>query len=385
VERPARVAPSTAADAPPWGLYIHLPFCPYKCHYCDFVAVPADGRLVARWLGRYLEALVREYALRRAEFGGEACTAYYGGGTPTLVPADDLAALHRRLGIPPERETTVEANPETLDPKSLSTLRAAGFNRLSLGLQAWQDEILERLGRRSSRADFLAAYHAARAAGFGNVNVDLMYGLPGQTPAHWRETLDAVLFLGPEHVSAYSLQIEPGTLFGARPPATPGEEVEAEMYESARERLAAAGYEQYEVSNWARPGFRCRHNLLYWRNQGWLGLGVGAASHRAGRRWTNTPRLAAYCAAVEADSVPPAVEETCDEPSDTLILGLRLVREGVRRSAFRDRFGEALDTRYGAAVRRLVGRGLLRDDGETLRLTDRGLLLGNHVFAEFVG
>lgn len=333
---------------------------------------------------RYLDALALERGLRAREFDGHPATVFYGGGTPTLVPAAHLAALHRRLQAPPGCEVTIEANPETVDEAGLTLLRAAGFNRLSLGLQAWQDDLLAALGRRCSHRDFLRAFAAARAAGFRNLAVDLMYGLPGQSLAMWAESLDAVADLAPEHISAYSLQIEPGTVFGARAPATPGEDIEARMYELACRRLADAGYEHYELSNWARSGRECRHNLLYWRNAAWLGLGIGAASHRPGLRRTNAARLAPYCAELEAGRLPPAQEEACDEPSDTMILGLRLVGEGVARRSFLDRFGVALDDVYGDAVRQSTAAGLLADDGEHLRLTRRGLLLGNRVFARFV-
>ncbi len=357
----------------PWGLYVHIPFCPYRCDYCDFVALPA-GPLTRRWIPRYLAALVRE--AEQARWQGLAATAFYGGGTPTLVP---LAELHGQLArfVAPDAEVTAEANPGTVTAESLRDMRRAGINRLSLGLQAAQDHLLQAVHRLHTWDDFLAAYRVAREAGFDRVNVDLMYGLPGQTLHDWRESLDRVCELAPEHISAYGLQVEPGTVLYSRRPPLPDDDAQAEMYDVARERLAGAGYEHYEISNWCRPGMASRHNLLYWRNRQWLGLGVGAASQDARRRWTNAAPLAAYCEALEAGRPAPIRdEEQRDRASDVLVLGLRLSEGVAEADVDLSRFGHAIDVH--------IERGWLQWGGGRLRLTAAGVPVANRVWADLL-
>ncbi len=356
-----------------WGLYVHIPFCPYRCDYCDFVAVTAGPRS-RQWIPRYLSALVRE--LEGASWEGQAVTAFYGGGTPTVVP---LAELHERLRhrLAPGAEVTAEANPGTVDADSLRAMRRAGINRLSLGLQAAQDHLLAQVHRLHTWDDFLAAYRAARDAGFDNVNVDLMYGLPRQSPGDWRETLAKVCALAPEHISAYGLQVEPGTLLYAQRPPLPDDDAQAEMYDTARSYLGDAGYAHYEISNWCRTGRECRHNLLYWRNERWLGLGVGAASQDESRRWTHAAGLAAYCAAVEAGKRPPIRDQEARDPaSDILVLGLRLSEGVAEADVDLGRFGQAIDVH--------VGRGWLQWRQGRLRLTDAGVPVANQVWVDLL-
>ncbi|MBX6377573.1 MAG: radical SAM family heme chaperone HemW [Clostridia bacterium] len=342
------------------------------------------------------------YAERPEWAGRPLRTIFFGGGTPTVLPAQDLAvlaaAVRRRFAVTPDAEWSIEANPEGLDGDLLAALAAAGWNRLSLGLQDWDDDRLRALGRRHTVADFLAAFRAARRAGFANINVDLVYGLPGQTPAAWRATLIRVVELGPEHISAYALQVEEGTAFArwAREGRLdrPDEDTCAEMYAIACEELARHGYRRYEVSNFARPGHRCRHNLTYWRNGDYLGIGPGAHSHLAlpapggpsGLRWANLRTVGAYRQAVTAGSLPRAEEETCPperEMSDTVILGLRL-DEGVDLDAFQARFGRPVEAVFQPAVDRLEHMGLLRREPGRLRLTDRAWPVANRVFAAFL-
>ncbi len=400
----------------PLAVYVHVPFCPARCAYCDFPAYVYRPDLAAG----FAAAVLREAELLAGlpeVAGRRAVTLYFGGGTPTVLPPEELAAVAaglRRLfqldapqppsdgPQPAEPEVTVEANPETLDAARLARLREAGFNRLSLGLQAWDDGLLALLGRRHTVADFLRAYGEARRAGFANVNVDLIYGLPGQTLAGWRATLARVVALGPEHVSAYALQVEEGTALArwlregrlpaarprlGRPPLRlPGEDETAGMYDLAREVLAAAGYEHYEISNFARPGCRSHHNQIYWRNGDYLGLGPGASSHLAGRRWTNERRLDRYRAALAAGRLPVAEAEGADrarEMGDTVILGLRLL-EGVSLADFRRRFGTDLLDVYGPAVGELREQGLLALEDGRLRLTPRALPVANRVFMRFL-
>lgn len=397
-------------------LYVHVPFCPHKCFYCDFRAYVYRTGPVAG----FLEALAAEARLARplSAGGGAVETFHAGGGTPTALDMDELTQLFRTLSayfpIGEDAEVTVEANPETLTADKLNALRHMGVNRLSLGLQAWDDRLLALLGRRHSAKDFLASFGEARRAGFDNLAVDLIYGLPGQTVAGWRETLLRVIDLGPEHVSAYSLQIEEGTAFhrwlnegrlrvaessgraGYRSPSDAGknpsrgilptEEQVLEMYHMARGELVAAGFKHYEISNFARHGFRSRHNQNYWKNGEYLGLGPAAASHLDGRRWTNLWRLDEYAAAVTAGRLPVGESEDVDrerEMRDTLMLGFRLL-EGVSLSWFQRRFGADLTDVFGGEVGRLEEEGLLERVGERLRLTERAVPVANRVFREFV-
>lgn len=387
-------APTAAGRPVPWGLYVHLPFCPYKCAYCDFVAV-AGGARVARWQVLYVEAVLREAAEWQARLRpGPPASVFYGGGTPTAVATELLTRLHRalcaRFAVPPDAEVTVECNPGTVDGACLRSLRAAGVNRLSIGLQAAQDRLLAALGRRHGWTEFLAAYRAARAAGLEHVNVDVMYGLPGQDRADLADTLDRVCALRPEHVSAYGLQLEPGTPLHARvrrgQVRLPDEDEAAEQFALCRERLAAAGYEHYEISNFAQPGHRSRHNLLYWTHADYLGLGIGAHSHWQGRRWANTTRLAVYCAAGDGPARMAAQEpeDPARERSEGAFLGLRLL-DGLDEAEYERRYGVPLRAAFPGAVERLIARGLLEEAAPgRLRLTPTAVPIANLVFAEFV-
>lgn len=387
-----------AAGGGPLGVYVHVPFCAHKCFYCDFTAyVQRPDRIAS-----FMEALAAESAhvsRQPGVAGRRAATLYLGGGTPSVLSGPDMQRLIESvtaaLPLAGPAEVTAEANPETLDAEKLAGYRSAGVNRISIGLQAWDDGLLRLLGRRHTVAGFLASFRQAREAGFANINVDLIFGLPGQTVAVWRETLDRVIGLGPEHVSAYGLQVEEGTAFwrwanegrfGARGVPLPDEDAQAEMYLAAREMLSAAGYEHYEISNFARPGFRSTHNVLYWLNREYLGLGPAAHSHIGRRRWANAARLDRY-RALTAAGLPP-VEETEEltverEMSDTIILGLRLL-EGVDLASFAARFGRDLRDVYAAEVEDLLARGLLAFDLGRLRLTERALPVANRVFARFL-
>ncbi len=399
---PASRASDVAADVgdgrDPLGLYVHVPFCAHKCFYCDFVAYIYNPRRA----GAYLEALAREAALLAGlpgVAGRRAASLFLGGGTPSALSVAEIgelvASVTAGLLLDEAAEVTLEANPETLDADKLTRCRALGVNRLSLGLQAWDDGLLRRLGRAHTVGDFLEAFRRARAAGFDNLGVDLIFGLPGQTLAGWRETLERVAALGPEHVSAYSLQVEEGTAFrrwvredrfekSGTP--LPDDDAQAEMYSLAREALAAAGYEHYEISNFARPGYRSHHNQIYWRNGEYLGLGPGAHSRLGRRRWANTRRLDDYRERLAAGRLPVEEEETLSEAremSDTVILGLRLL-EGVDLGAFARRFGRPLLDVYGPQVDGLRAGGWLEVAGGRLRLTERALPVANEVFARFV-
>ena len=371
------------------GLYVHVPFCVKKCYYCDFNSYTLDRAAVTR----YLDALAREaelYAPGAPTFD----TLYIGGGTPTCLSGRDLRRLvalirsHFRLAT--GAEITCEANPGSSNEEKFASLREAGVNRLSIGVQSFDDALLARIGRVHTAAEAEASVGAARRAGFDNVNLDLMFALPGQCPEAWEETLGRALALEPEHLSCYSLIVEEGTPFGdayARGRLTlPGEEIELRMYERAIERLTAAGYEHYEISNFARPGRASRHNTIYWRIDPYLGLGPGAHGFVDNVRYSNVRLPEEYAALLGAGRAPVAErrEISRDEAmDDTMIFGLRLLA-GVSRERFRRRFGVDVDEVYPGELRRLQEEGLIEVTPAAVRLTRVGLPLGNRVFAAFL-
>lgn len=377
------------------GLYVHLPFCVKKCAYCDFNSYAGLESLFAP----YVCALAGEIQFVIADQESlPVRTLYVGGGTPTVLPlpliGDVLSACCTNFDVEAGAEVTVEANPGTVDEDYLAGLLAAGVNRLSLGVQSFNDNELWLLGRVHDAPQARQAYQQARAAGFHNVSLDLIFGLPGQTAPEWQATLQQALDLGPEHLSLYALTLEERTpLAGciARGELlAPDDDLAAEMYELAEAELARAGYAHYEISNWARPGFECRHNLLYWRNQPYLGLGAGAHSWFAGRRWANVREPRTYIERIErmeCGGSPVAESEEIGlalEMAETAILGLRLVEEGVNLGAFRTRFGVEFTDVYGSEVKELLGLGLLEASPGRVRLTRRGRLLGNQVFQRFL-
>jgi len=394
--------------APVRAAYIHWPFCQQKCAYCDFVSWPGrPGQQAAysQLLQHEIEAVgawSRQHGLTVP-----LASVFIGGGTPSLADPADLAALLDRLrlqfGLEPEAEISLEANPGTLRPGQLADLRAAGFNRISFGLQAAQDALLQTLGRIHTYADFVTSVQDARAAGFERISADLMLGLPGQTLADALESVEPVLALGIDHVSYYSLIIEPGTPFAGRylnhPELLPDEDLERTIYHAVRDRLAAAGLSSYEISNAARPGQECRHNLVYWRGEPYYGFGVAAHSYLAGVRRGNTTDWQTYAAAwrqarqaVRPEDAWPFLAVESSEAIDMneaqkeyFLLGLRLAK-GVTWAGYRTRFGTAEDARdrFAAEFRRLLGRGLIEIDDLGVRLTPLGLDLANQAFSEFV-
>lgn len=389
------------AGSAPFGLYLHLPFCDHKCAYCDFNSYAGLDHLIPA----YTDALVRDIALwQELAVGRTVETIFFGGGTPSLTPLPQLerilAAVHDAFDISPIAEATLEANPGTVDELYLRGLRSLGINRLSLGVQSFDDTELSLLDRIHDSGQAEAAYRAARSAGFNDVNLDLMFGLQRQGLAGWRRNLERAIALGPEHLSLYGLTIESGTKLarqvrqGLAPEPDP--DIQADMYELADDVMSASGYEQYEISNWSRPGRQCRHNLIYWRNQPYLGLGAGAHSCFLGRRFAMTTAPAAYIAKVAqagGGAVSPQTPLSSRFPhvasdyrlnrltdaSDTAILGLRL-NEGLDLPAFERRYGASLDALAGPALSELVQYGLIERDDARLCLTPRGRLLSNEVF-----
>lgn len=370
------------------GLYVHVPFCSAICHYCNF----NRGLLDAGLKTRYVNAVVRHLD---AEATGDAVdTIYLGGGTPSLLSVAEmqriLDACRRAFVVAPDAEITIEANPETVDVGLLSGFREAGVTRLSFGVQSFRDDDLQRLGRIHDAARARRAVADARSAGFDNLSLDLMMWLPGQSVAQWLESVDALIDLQPEHASLYLLELYPNAplqeLMARQQWSRTAEDDAADMYEQAMARLAAAGWSRYEISNVARDGRECRHNLKYWDDGDWRAFGPGAHG-RVGRERV---RLAAavedYAARVEA-GVPPVAERQArsDEEAcaDALFMGLRLAR-GVSLSRVLSRYGVDVLERYGEALAPAMDAGLLELDGDTMRLTGRGMLLANEVMQVFV-
>jgi oxygen-independent coproporphyrinogen-3 oxidase len=373
------------------SLYIHVPFCRAKCHYCDFGSHVLAGE--AEELDGYVAALTQEI---RQSGPGRVATVYMGGGTPTVLPfsqcADIMEAVRRSFAILSGAEITIEANPGTVDLEAMSNLLSLGLTRLSLGVQSFNDSELSILGRIHTAGGAAEAFKMARAAGFDNINLDLIYGLPGQSLDSWRESLEQVLDLEPEHVSLYALSVEEGTPM-ARSIArgelrAPDPDLAADMYDLSQQSLGTAGYVHYEISNWARTAsHQCRHNLAYWRNQTYLGMGAGAHSWAKGRRWANANEPGDYVARILSGRRPAEWEEEIEitlEMGETMMMGLRLLEEGVAHDQFRRRFGVTLAEQYALELENLVGLGLLVDNGEQVRLSERGRLLGNQVFGRFL-
>jgi len=389
--------------AEPLSLYVHIPFCASKCGYCDFNSFAGQDQLIPS----YARALVMEADLwRSATAGRSVATVFFGGGTPSLLSLDVLrpilSGLRSAFAVAPGAEVSLEANPGSVDEDYFRALLELGFNRLSLGVQSFHEDELQALGRCHSAEDARRALRAARSAGFRDVNLDLIFGLPEQPMERWQGSVEAALELQPEHLSLYALTVEGGTPLardvarGRTPPTDP--DAQADQYEWTQERLARAGYEHYEISNWALPGHRCRHNLTYWECGEYLGLGAGAHSYLDGVRFAAAASPAEYISRVEESSKEAARsggktamrqvvsgETPTNEQAmaDVLILGLRLV-EGVSLASFQRRFGaDAMDA-FGDRLAEPLDYGLVEICQGRLRLTDRGRLLGNEVFARLL-
>lgn len=375
--------PSTAV-AEAGGLYVHVPFCRSKCRYCGFYSVPAAGRDT----GRLVAALLRE--LDRCDTA-EFRTAYIGGGSPTALPTEQLLALARRIrerfaGI---EEFTVECNPGQVSATLLSGLCQAGVNRLSFGAQSFHAEELELLGRGHRVEDIGRAVELARQAGFDNVGLDLIFAIPGSTLDDWQSSLEAAIDLGVQHVSAYSLSFEAGTVFESwrqtgRLRAV-DEELDRAMYDWTVDRLTAAGLAQYEISNFARPGFECLHNLGYWANRPFVGVGPGAASYRHGCRTTNDPDIERYVAAVEAGEEIPAEAQPINEDDaicETAVLNLRR-RAGIDRAEFHRRTGHDAMQVFAEPIQRYRDLGFIEVTDRAIRLTRQALPVADSILCDF--
>ena len=371
------------------GIYVHCLFCTRRCPYCDFnVAVYREDRI-----GPFVTALGQElerYAALPWAGRVPVVSLFFGGGTPSLLPPAAIGgvidAARRGLGLTADAEVTLEANPEGLDRDRLRALRAAGVTRLSLGVQALDDGLLQRLGRTHSAADAEAAFRAAREAGFEDVSVDLLYACPGQDLETWTRTLDAVLTWAPEHLSAYALTLEPATPFGRRPPAgLPDEDLQVAQFDALVDRTARAGLERYEVSNFARPGRRSRHNLGYWRRGDYIGLGPGAhGALGALRYWTQRSEPRWRAAILGGGWAITGWERLSQRQvtAERLILGLRLV-DGVPREALERHLAD-IASLPSPGLARYVAAGLMAVRDGRVTLTDRGVLVSDAIFADLV-
>jgi oxygen-independent coproporphyrinogen-3 oxidase len=373
------------------SLYIHIPFCASKCYYCDFNSYVSTPDVMDRYLDGLdleLKAVAESYDSLPLE------TVFFGGGTPTIFDARQsermIEMLHRHFRIAEGAEISVEANPGTVDLEKLCVLKDGGVNRLSFGVQSFDNDLLVRLGRLHDREQVYQSWELARKAGFESINLDLMFGLPGQSLETLRKSLEALTAIGPEHVSAYSLKVEEGTpfytWFNRGQLILPPEEVEEEMYHLVIDTLTGHGYEMYEISNYAKPGHRSRHNQVYWRNEPYLAAGSGAHGYVNGVRYVNEKNVPLYIEKTLQGLRPITEQEAIPErhqQEDTMILGLRLI-EGVAYERFFQRHGVDMREVFGDTLERFAKLGLLAVEEECVRLTEKGIFLANEVFAAFL-
>ena len=380
------------------SIYIHIPFCLKKCAYCDFLSFPAGEKLQEK----YFKRLCREIEDAAERYSDRAVISiFFGGGTPSVLPADKIEYLMKlindRYSLASDVEISLECNPGTVDIDKFKAYINAGINRLSIGCQSLDDKELALLGRIHKEVDFYRAFECARSAGFSNINVDLMSALPGQTKKSYLNSLKKLIDLKPEHISAYSLIIEEGTEFynryhkdlnirdkGGLPEYLPSEEEERGMLYYGRDLLNAAGYEQYEISNYAFPGYECRHNMVYWKRGDYAGFGLGASSCVDEVRWKNIEKIEEYIMRDNLEIRTNLQKLSPEEQrSEAMFLGLRL-RRGVDKLPFAERYGDEPSFLYGRWINRMISEGLLSESSGRLFLTDRGQDLANYVMVGFV-
>ena len=360
------------------GIYIHIPFCVRKCKYCDFLSGPAEIETQEIYIEMLLNEIEQYGNLLKER---QTDTIFFGGGTPSILEGDAIVRIMKKLkdlgNISESAEISIEANPGTVTEEKLRLWKEAGINRISFGLQSADDSELKQLGRIHTWKEFESNYYLARKCGFENINVDLMSALPGQTVDTWRNTMEKVTALEPEHISAYSLIIEEGTPFyeayADHPELLPTEEEERAMYYETKAFLKSKGYERYEISNYAKPGYECRHNLSYWERVDYLGLGLGAASLLGSSRMSNQTELSEYLKGNFAGEA-----ETLDEIAameEYFFLGLRKMK-GINWTSYQEQ--------YQKIVEKLVSEKLLEIDGAYLRLTELGIDVSNYVLSEFL-
>ncbi len=367
-------------------LYFHIPFCIKKCEYCDFLSGPATRTRQED----YIYALLREMKTISEKEKRSVDTIFIGGGTPSVPDCDVmekfLKGMREDFNVSPDAEITIEANPGTLTPEKLQLYRKYGINRISIGLQSPKDKELKILGRIHNYSQFLESYHMAREAGFSNINIDLMFAIPGQTCKGWLENLRTVAELGPEHISAYSLIIEEGTPFYKKELDLPDEDSEYIMYEDTGRILGEYGYHQYEISNYAKKGRRCRHNEGYWTRMEYLGLGLGAASLLGNRRFSNTDSMEEY---LKNSGSPEKIRKnqenlsTYDEMAEFMFLGLRMT-EGISVKRFQECFGVSIEKIYGKVIDGYKKQGLLIEKNGRIFLSRPGIHVSNTIMADFL-
>jgi putative oxygen-independent coproporphyrinogen III oxidase len=357
-----------------FGVYVHIPFCASRCDYCDFATWTDRDHLV----DSYVAACVTDLDGRRRAGLPAATSVFFGGGTPSLIAADQLARILGAIERADGAEVTVECNPDSVDAAKLATYRAAGVDRLSFGVQSMVSHVLSALGRTHDPANVQRAVELAREAGFTRLNLDLIYGTPGESPDDWQRSLDAALAFGVDHISAYALTVEPATALGRQVAAgapAPDDDLQADAYMRADTVLRAAGLEWYEVSNWARPGEECRHNELYWNGGEYVGIGCAAHGHTDGQRWWNVRTPERYIAAVEAGTSALGGSEILDPATRA---------EESFSLELRTRAGAVADDQAGGTVRDLEEQGLLQRAGARIVLTARGRLLASDLTARLL-
>ncbi len=384
----------------PLSIYIHIPFCSVRCAYCAFNTYTDLEHLMPA----YVDALCKELEyVSRQNPHQSAHTLFFGGGTPSLVSPHHyrliFQALKRRFALDAHAEISLEANPNDLGLDYLRALRRLGFNRLSIGMQSASTKVLQQFDRRHDLQMTVDALAYARQAGFDNVNLDVIFGSPGESLDDWKATVDALRRLAPEHISMYGLELKGGTALRLRVDAgeipAPDEDLFADMYEYAAECLALDGYVQYEISNWCRPNRECRHNLQYWRNLPYVGLGAGAHGFAGGCRYSTMASPQRYIAALNGAAAAPVFPLTpavaranrvdaADDLYETIMMGLRLTREGINRPGFKRRFGQDFVEMFPAAIAKFQSAGLLKVKDDRVHLSDSGRLLSNAVIRELV-
>ena len=369
------------------SLYIHIPFCVRKCLYCDFPSFA----LPENCYEDYVRTLCREINEYAADFYGmKVKSIFIGGGTPSILPPKFLGRIMdtvmSKFDVDSDAEISIEANPGTLDAKKLTEMNSMYFNRLSMGLQAWQDRLLKGIGRIHTADEFETNFLQARDAGFKNINVDLMFALPGQTLDDWQETIEHVLKLRPEHISAYSLIIEEGTpfydMYEKGIIRETDEVLDRKMYYLVNEMLSDKGYGRYEISNFSKPGFECRHNIVYWRTEEYRGFGLGAHSYVGGERFHNTCDFKKYVSFEGLNEDREILTED-EKQEEFMFMGLRMT-EGISENVFKERFKKSIYDVYSKEIRELIQEKLLVSKDERLYLTDRGVDVSNQVFEKFI-
>ena len=377
--------------SPTLGIYVHIPFCQAKCSYCGFVSQVGNEKMQQE----YVAALCREITAAGGDFSAFSVDSlFFGGGTPTVLSTDALALILQTIRgnfrLSDDAEISIEANPGTVTAESLATLRRQGFNRLSLGVQSFDDKVLAMIGRVHRAEEAESAFRLARQAGFANIGLDLIYGLPQQTLTNWQATLERAIALNPDHLSAYGLKLEDGTPLdvavadGSLP--LPSEEDEEAMYDVLNEFLPLHGYQRYEIANYAKPGRQCRHNRKYWRSLPFRGFGLAAHSFDGTQRFANTADLGEYIERSQAGLGVETVRESLDEAvviGEYVFTALRLT-EGMRFDEFQQRFGQDFRQLFAEPLARLNKMGLLEKTEQAVFLTPRGMKFGNQVFGEFL-